>query len=336
MKKYVFLLILVSCFLVQLLPVFAADEQIIALDAQGQTTVQTHDSKPIIQLYNDLPYDIQLTHISASPQIPLTYQDQDLISNDQLSEILLTQTIPSKQSLEIELQTDQEISLTIEWVPLLIRGYIFENNHEQINPQKQIKVDLWNQNGLIETTYTDKEGYYQFLWSDGSQYEIKIPQYESTYVLSNNDVTQYHDFHFAPPTYHLRYDINGGSIQSLLPQKSYLPETSITLLSHLELSYEGYCFVEWNEAKDGSGRAYHDNDVLTMPSHDVTLYAIWQKVEGQSARKTSRSNPPIIRKSQISHVKTSDETSITVLALLLLASISIMIVMKVLRKKENR
>lgn len=336
MKKYVFLLMLVSCFCIQLLPVFADEVQVIELNAQSQTTIQIDTTHSIIQLYNDLPFDIQLTHVSTSQQTQFSFHDQQSLTADQLSDILLSQILPSKQHLEIKLQTDQTTIFIVEWVPLLIHGYVYEDNAQQLIAQKQIKVDLWNQNGLIETTYTDEKGYYQFHCSDSSQYEIKIPQYQTTYTLLNNEVTQYHDFHLQPLTYHLHYDLNGGCIQSPLPQKSYLPNTSIPLLSHHELSYDGYQFVEWNEAKDGSGTSYNDEDFLMMPSHDVTLYAIWQKREERSVKKSSQAHPPITRKTQISHVKTSDDTSVTVLVLLFLASISVLIVMKVLKKKENR
>lgn len=336
MKKYVFLLILIGCLCIQLLPVLADEIQVIELNTQLQTTVQIDATHTTIQLYNDSPYDIQMTHLATSQEIQCSYHDQQCLSLDQLSHILLSQILPSKQSFEIEIQTDQETTFMIEWVPVLIHGYIYEDNAQQAIAQKQIKVDLWNQNGLIETTYTDEKGYYQFQWSDYSQYEIKIPQYQSTYSVSINDITQYHDFHFTPLTYYLHYDLNGGNMQSSLPQKSYLPETSITLLSHYDLSYDGYYFVEWNEAKDGTGIAYRDNDLFKMPAHDVTLYAIWQKVAGQSVKNDFHSKTTITKKPKTNHVKTSDETSITIFILLCLASLSIMIVLKVLKKKENR
>ena len=38
---------------------------------------------------------------------------------------------------------------------------------------------------------------------------------------------------------------------------------------------QGKHFIEWNTAPDGSGIGYNAGAIITMPSNDITLYAIW-------------------------------------------------------------
>lgn len=46
------------------------------------------------------------------------------------------------------------------------------------------------------------------------------------------------------------------------------------------ITREGYSFIEWNDKPDGTGKSYpHTIDSITMPDHDLTLYAIWKKLD---------------------------------------------------------
>ena len=46
------------------------------------------------------------------------------------------------------------------------------------------------------------------------------------------------------------------------------------------ITREGYSFIEWNDKPDGTGKSYSRTiDSITMPDHDLTLYAIWKKLD---------------------------------------------------------
>jgi hypothetical protein len=75
--------------------------------------------------------------------------------------------------------------------------------------------------------------------------------------------------------YTLSYDANGASGE--------VPDTYEAQVSsgcqvddYTSLVYEGYTFVEWNTASDGTGTSYQPWDSFTMPDYDVMLYAIWE------------------------------------------------------------
>jgi uncharacterized repeat protein (TIGR02543 family) len=76
----------------------------------------------------------------------------------------------------------------------------------------------------------------------------------------------------ATPKETIHFDGNGGS--GLGGDISGLQGASVTLLGSGAFTFEGYSFVSWNTAADGSGTAYAAGANLTL-STDLTLYAIW-------------------------------------------------------------
>ncbi len=71
--------------------------------------------------------------------------------------------------------------------------------------------------------------------------------------------------------YNITYDANGGSGAPDAQQKG--EEVQLTL-SGAEPTREGYTFIEWNTAQDGSGDSYAPGATYTANA-DVTLYAQW-------------------------------------------------------------
>ena len=62
---------------------------------------------------------------------------------------------------------------------------------------------------------------------------------------------------------------NGGSIKAVAGEKVRLPKCSIKPPKDYQV------FAGWNTAKDGSGKAYADQAIFTMPASKTTLYAQW-------------------------------------------------------------
>ncbi|WNY29360.1 hypothetical protein MmiEs2_15870 [Methanimicrococcus stummii] len=52
---------------------------------------------------------------------------------------------------------------------------------------------------------------------------------------------------------------------------------SVMILDKNTLVKSGYTFKNWNTLADGSGTVYNQGATLTMPDHDVDLYAQWKK-----------------------------------------------------------
>lgn len=354
MKKYVFLLLGVCLLLKQVSPVLASETTTLQLDSHQQLTTTIESNQQVVKIVNPLAYDLQICAltISEADQLIFTFDDQQNLTFEELKAKIFTQIILSNQSIEFSFQskndTHQQITISLEWLSIMVSGYVYIDHHGQGEPKSQVKIDLWEENNLIDTTYTDEKGYYQFKRYNTQQYWLKIPdldqytlqhtpsQQKSAYAFTSQEFSEHYDFLLTPLTYHLYYDTNGGEITSPIPQKSYSFNDSISVTSFPILKRDGYSFKEWNEAKDGSGISYQNNDILIMPAHDVTLYAIWEKTDYSSAKRSSQSTKSLNPKKQKEHVKTSDDTSITIIALLFLASLSILIVLKVLKKKENK
>ena len=77
---------------------------------------------------------------------------------------------------------------------------------------------------------------------------------------------------WAPDTYTVRYDANGGSGSVEAQHKTY--GTALTLRTGEGLSREGHTFAHWNTKADGSGTSYAAGGSYTAEA-DATLYAIW-------------------------------------------------------------
>ena len=84
---------------------------------------------------------------------------------------------------------------------------------------------------------------------------------------------------------HLKYDPNGGTPGSLYPSESgfaYAVGATAVIWDNTGSGSEPYFtktasrFLGWNTKADGTGDWYYGDETLTMPDHDVTLYAQWE------------------------------------------------------------
>ena len=100
----------------------------------------------------------------------------------------------------------------------------------------------------------------------------------TTYTPSGNTV-----FYatWSPSSYVLTYHVNGGT--GTVPSSETLTfrdaDTGSTLVADPSLiSKSNAVFLGWNTQADGDGTSYNIGDTFTIPSSDVTLYAIWADV----------------------------------------------------------
>ena len=83
------------------------------------------------------------------------------------------------------------------------------------------------------------------------------------------------------------YDTNGGTGTVPEPEKYKIGDK---LLVVNEPTRDGYDFIGWNTAADGSGRPYGGGEPLTeanWPNEDVTLYAQWTPIQYTVVFKTN-------------------------------------------------
>ncbi len=135
-------------------------------------------------------------------------------------------------------------------------------------------ANITNNNDGSFTLNFLKDGifYFSIIVSDGCQVAV------STFAISAG---------FA-----VLYDGNGATSGSNpVDINPYGEGDSVTVLGKGTLSRTGYEFTGWNTASDGSGVAYTEGDVFTIPGNNITLYAQWTLAEGIFVF----ANPNIIR-----------------------------------------
>lgn len=89
--------------------------------------------------------------------------------------------------------------------------------------------------------------------------------------------------------YTVTYDANGGS--GTVPIESDKLENELfNAASNTLTAPDGKQFVEWNTAADGTGTAYRVGEQITMPAHNLTLYAQWETEDMGSLPKAGDYN----------------------------------------------
>jgi uncharacterized repeat protein (TIGR02543 family) len=77
-----------------------------------------------------------------------------------------------------------------------------------------------------------------------------------------------------PVTYHVTYDGNGAEGDDPpVDETAYLSGDTVTVAP--AMTWEGYVFVQWNTAQDGTGALYAPDDTFSI-TQDTTLYAQWE------------------------------------------------------------
>lgn len=70
----------------------------------------------------------------------------------------------------------------------------------------------------------------------------------------------------------------GSSEETSYTTKAF-PNSRVDLPDEDDVSREGYKLLGWNEERDGTGKSYASGSSITLPDHDLTLYAIWKKLD---------------------------------------------------------
>ena len=78
------------------------------------------------------------------------------------------------------------------------------------------------------------------------------------------------------PTYTITFDANSGS--GTMKSQTVGENISCRLNYNTFTAPAGYAFSHWNTKADGSGKTYYMNNSYSF-SNDMTLYAVWEKVE---------------------------------------------------------
>ncbi|WP_317317383.1 hypothetical protein [Longibaculum muris] len=328
MKKYVLWFLLCLCFLFKIQDIHADETMKIVLDSQNQSHIVLSSSTHHIEIINQSTYDIQIKELTISTPITFSYQDYSHQSLDEINTLLKQQTLAPKQSFLITLDDslDQEETLLIQWDEILVEGQVLEKKtNEYVD---KLKIDLWKDCDLLETAYSNEKGFYYLkvpsLLLTNQKFTISYNDFQEskqTISLPYSQQTLHQDLLLEPQKYQLIYD---DQMNHTICEQ-YTPNQIISLINQDTFHKTGYHLIGWSDGYQD----YALNATITMPRHDVQLHALWQK-DTQQKRPSAKK---MVKKTKMKQVKTEDETSILMLSLLLLMSLSIFIVLKVLKKK---
>ncbi|MCL2843631.1 MAG: InlB B-repeat-containing protein, partial [Oscillospiraceae bacterium] len=106
-------------------------------------------------------------------------------------------------------------------------------------------------------------------------------QPDDTFQMPAANVTLYAQWERdaePPPTFTVTYDGNGNTAGvPPVDAEEYPVGAEVTVLGRNNLVKDGYHFLGWNTAPDGTGDWHQPDDTLQMPAANVTLYAQWER-----------------------------------------------------------
>ncbi len=328
-------------------------------------------------ILNSTKYDLQLQSIEIIPDedvpqenlylgffhmsqdYPLSeYQDHHSIAFQQLQDIIIQQRIFVDQQYMIPISyhlssdtleslSTHQIDIQLQFQPILVKGELsYQQTLQQSEsyPLANMKVNLWQNNDLIDTTLTDEKGYYQFcnhLDKETFRLEIECPKtytsptacdpdttltYENALISSQTFLHSSQTYQFSIRLLKQHYKVRYFVDDQLVYEEQHFPSEMISIY-HQSFFKEGYTFLGWSHHKDGDGKNDLPSTQIKMPNHDLSFYASFQKKELPKQKKS-----PEKQASQL-QVQTSDETHLTVFIFLMLVSCGVWIVMKSLKKK---
>jgi hypothetical protein len=97
-----------------------------------------------------------------------------------------------------------------------------------------------------------------------------------TLTITYGGCTTTFDVEVIGTTYTIAFDANGGS--GTMESLTVIGNIIYKLDEEPFTAPAGYVFNSWNTKADGSGKTYYMNDSYSF-SNDMTLYAVWEKVE---------------------------------------------------------
>ncbi|MCL2842245.1 MAG: InlB B-repeat-containing protein, partial [Oscillospiraceae bacterium] len=126
-----------------------------------------------------------------------------------------------------------------------------------------------------------KDGYHFLGWNTAPDGTGDWHQPDDTFQMPAANVTLYAQWERdvePPPTFTVTYDGNGNTAGvPPVDEEEYLADADVTVLGRNNLVKDGYHFLGWNTAPDGTGDWHQPDDTFQMPAANVTLYAQWER-----------------------------------------------------------
>lgn len=238
----------------------------------------------IVPVTGNADYTAQFTAALNSYTVTWKNWDGTILETD--SEVVYG-TMPEYNGTEPIREADEKGSYTFNgWSPAIapVAGNIEYTAQFEIIPNTySVTWKNWDETVLE----TDAEVPYGTMPEYNGELPEKAADEDNTYTFSGwtpelaivtGDVTYTATFTATPIVrYTVTFDANGGE-GSMEPQ-TFIQGQDATLAPN-SFTREGYKFIGWNTAADGSGADYADEAAQIQLTEDITLYAQWQLWNG--------------------------------------------------------
>ena len=133
----------------------------------------------------------------------------------------------------------------------------------------------------------------------------------------------------------LSYDMNGSTDTQAQADEFKTVEhaESCTITSAIP-TREGYKFIKWNTAADGSGTDYAPGDDFTSGDDPVTLYAQWEKSDSSVTPSNQTPSKSATTTTTSTSPKTADAINIALPAAIAVLAVAVL-TLSLLKRRKN-
>lgn len=200
----------------------------------------------------------------------------------------------------------ENTDLVAQWEPITYTVYYNANGGTYKKPFAPLTYSYDQTFTIVSDFNVTREGYTFAGWNtaeDGSGTSYSVDQNVSNltdvdgstvilyaqWVSSGNTDTDTTDTNTDTDTYTVWYDANGGRLPLIINGLRHSFDEEFVLLDSYDVTRNGYTFVNWNTAADGSGISYEAGARVTNISNgenSVTLYAQWRPLDTDTISDT--------------------------------------------------
>ena len=127
----------------------------------------------------------------------------------------------------------------------------------------------------VSVTSIEKSAFYNSSALKNVYYNGSKSQWDKINIGSSNTPLTNANITYKVETINLTYNLNGGNGET---ETVEIEENSSTTISSSIPTKDGYTFLGWSISSSAKTPEYNTNDIITVGTEDITLYAVWKKI----------------------------------------------------------
>ncbi|MBF9019014.1 MULTISPECIES: InlB B-repeat-containing protein [unclassified Oceanispirochaeta] len=131
---------------------------------------------------------------------------------------------------------------------------------------------------VLDSSNLTKTGYKFNFWNTKADGSGILYTPGETLIMDKENITLYAQW-LIIQTYNIIYSGNEyAGLELVIDYTSYSEGSPVTILDKGNMIFDGYAFLGWNPDSDGEEAIYTAGEIINMPGHNLSLYAVWTQL----------------------------------------------------------